>query len=104
MPAEATFTIAADHPAIAGHFPGNPIVPGILVLAHVQDELAARIGSVRLTALPQVKFLAPLRPGETCTIAFPELAAGRARFECRSSTRIIARGVLQFAADAGGPA
>jgi len=98
MPAEATFTVAADHPALPGHFPGDPIVPGILVLAHVQDELAARVGPVRLTGLPQVKFLAPLRPGEPCTIAFPELAAGRARFECRSGARVIARGALRFAA------
>ena len=28
-----TLQIAADHPTGAGHFPGNPIIPGALLLA-----------------------------------------------------------------------
>ena len=28
MRATSTVTIAADHPALAGHFPGAPILPG----------------------------------------------------------------------------
>jgi 3-hydroxymyristoyl/3-hydroxydecanoyl-(acyl carrier protein) dehydratase len=101
MPTEATFTIAADHPALAGHFPGNPIVPGVLVLEHVQQMLEADIGPVRLTSLPQVKFLSPLRPGEPCAVAFTQLAGGSAQFDCHSGTRAIARGSLRFEADAG---
>lgn len=101
MPTEATFTIAADHPAIAGHFPGNPIVPGVLVLAHVQRVLEASVGPVRLTGFPQAKFLSPLRPGEPCAVAFTHLADGSARFDCHHGTRSIARGSLQFEADAG---
>jgi len=100
MPAEAAFTIPADHPALAGHFPGNPIVPGVLVLAHVQKTLETRVGPVRLTGLPQVKFLAPLRPGETCHIAFTTLAGGNARFDCRSGERPVARGTMRFETDA----
>jgi len=100
MPAEAAFTIPADHPALAGHFPGNPIVPGVLVLAHVQRALEARVGPVRPTGLPQAKFLAPLRPGETCLITFTTLADGDARFECRSGGRLVARGTLRFETDA----
>jgi 3-hydroxymyristoyl/3-hydroxydecanoyl-(acyl carrier protein) dehydratase len=100
MPTEATFTIAADHPALAGHFPGNPIVPGVLVLEHVQRMLEANIGPVRLTALPQAKFLSPLRPGEPCVVAFTNIAGGSAQFDCHSGTRAIARGSLRFEADA----
>ncbi len=97
---DPTFVIPADHPALAGHFPGNPIVPGVLVLEHVQRALEARIGPVRLTGLPQAKFLSPLRPGEPCTVAFTELTDGYAQFECRSGARAIARGSLRFDADA----
>jgi 3-hydroxyacyl-[acyl-carrier-protein] dehydratase len=100
---DATFTIAPDHPALAGHFPGNPIVPGVLVLEHVQLALEARVGPVRLTALPETKFLSPLRPGEPCDIAFATLAEGLARFDCRSGARPVARGSMRYETDAGRP-
>lgn len=100
MAAEAEFTVAADHPALAGHFPGNPVVPGVLVLEQVQQALEGNIGRVRLTGLPQVKFLSPLRPGEPCVVSFTEVAAAHAHFDCRSGARTIARGTLRFEADA----
>lgn len=55
--------IPPDHPALAGHFPGNPIVPGVVLLDAVLR--AAGLGRARL---PSVKFHAPLRPGEEFTI------------------------------------
>jgi 3-hydroxyacyl-[acyl-carrier-protein] dehydratase len=99
--ADAAFMIAADHPALDGHFPGNPVVPGVLVLEHVQQALEARIGPVILTGVPQVKFVSPLRPDEKCSVVFTEIAAAHARFDCRSGERMIARGTLQFDVDAG---
>jgi len=100
MSTDAAFTITADHPALAGHFPGNPVVPGVLVLEHVQRALAARVGPVRLIGLPNAKFLSPLRPDEKCVVVFTGIADGNARFECRSGARTIARGALRFHADA----
>ena len=35
-----TVTIGAEHPALAGHFPGAPILPGVLLL----DEMLREIG------------------------------------------------------------
>ena len=113
MATETTLVVAPDHPALPGHFPGHPVVPGVLLLGHVLAALARifRPGTAPdtgpaaarlvLTAIPQAKFLAPLAPGEACTIAFPALGRDSARFECRSGARVIARGTLKFRTDAG---
>ncbi len=94
--AAGTLTIAADHPALAGHFPGNPIVPGVVVLSHVVDAFVARHGPVELRGAPQVKFLAPLLPQTPCAVEFDKLSAQRVEFVCRAGGVVIARGTLAF--------
>ena len=96
MGSDPDLVIPPDHPALPGHFPGHPLVPGVLILGHVVAALARRAGPVRITEIPQAKFLAPLAPGEPCAIAFPALGPYAARFECRSGERVIARGTLRF--------
>ena len=65
----ATFTIAADHPALAGHFPGNPMVPGVVLLdeaiASIESAMRITLGSYRVAS---VKFLQPVRPPATLTV------------------------------------
>lgn len=88
--------IASEHPALPGHFPGNPLVPGVVVLERVAAALKAWRGTavVKLDA----KFMQPLRPGEEATIALEEEGA-RVRFEVtRANGRVLARGTL-LAAD-----
>jgi 3-hydroxymyristoyl/3-hydroxydecanoyl-(acyl carrier protein) dehydratase len=58
------FRVPHDHPSLAGHFPGRPVVPGVVLLDHVLGALAAH-GSAPIRDLQQVKFLATLLPGET---------------------------------------
>jgi 3-hydroxyacyl-[acyl-carrier-protein] dehydratase len=54
--------IPPDHPALPGHFPGRPIVPGVVLLDCIAAALE-RTGD-RLTHIGVVKFLAPLGPDE----------------------------------------
>lgn len=96
MATDATVVIAPDHPAIPGHFPGDPLVPGVLLLGHVIAALETHRGLVRLHGIPQAKFLAPLRPGEPCTILFRSMDADAAHFECRKGLELVARGSLRF--------
>ena len=62
------FSIPSDHPSLPGHFPGRPIVPGVVVLEHVLAAIEAREGPLGAVRLPQVKFLQPLLPGEAADI------------------------------------
>ena len=86
----------ADHPAFAGHFPGNPVAPGVLLLAKVARAAAdARGGAV--DGVPAVKFLAPLRPGERFEIELDD-AAGDApvKFRVLRAAVLIASGSLRL--------
>lgn len=60
--------IDADHPALAGHFPGRPIVPGVVLLDHSLRALAAEItadgGAGPHWRIGTAKFLSFVRPGE----------------------------------------
>ena len=64
-PAAFEFAVASAHPALAGHFPGRPIVPGVLLLDRVMAALGRPVARVR-----QVKFAAALLPDETARVEF----------------------------------
>jgi 3-hydroxymyristoyl/3-hydroxydecanoyl-(acyl carrier protein) dehydratase len=57
------FFVPADHPCLGGHFPGNPVVPGVLLLDHVFHELRRETGR-QVSRLQRVKFLSALKPAE----------------------------------------
>lgn len=68
------FRIAHDHPSLPGHFPGRPLVPGVVVLDRVLAAIEAAHGQpLGILTLPQVKFMQPLLPGETATIELDTL-------------------------------
>jgi 3-hydroxymyristoyl/3-hydroxydecanoyl-(acyl carrier protein) dehydratase len=89
--------VPADHPCLAGHFPGRPIVPGVLLLELVQETLGRHRGALRLARIRQVKFLAPLEPGTRFSIALEVDGAG-AGFRCESGGLLLAQGSLEFQA------
>jgi len=63
------FTVENEHPALPGHFPGQPIVPGVLLLDQVMTGIAAALGQT-VAVLQQVKFAAALLPDETARVSF----------------------------------
>lgn len=95
MPESAVLMIPADAPFLAGHFPGAPLVPGVVILQYVVEETARQLGQqVSPRQIKTAKFLAPLRPGEPLTMELNITAETEVRFDCRSGERQIATGVL----------
>jgi len=91
--------IPADHPSLAGHFPGNPIVPGVVILDEVVDALLQSGQARGLIGIPSVKFTAPLRPGQAFLMRFGALTGGRVDFRCTlPGGQMVAQGQLQVVA------
>ena len=88
--------IPADHPALAGHFPGDPIVPGMVLLEEIMQVLAEAGGSCQLRGIPLVKFIAPLKPGQAFIIEWTLPTEGQVQFRCLfADGRLIAQGRLE---------
>lgn len=88
--------IAADHPAYAGHFPGRPILPGVVLLDAALHALAARQGMAGPAQLKSAKFHSPVQPGEVLTLHTTASLAGGFHFEIRCGDRSVASGALVF--------
>ena len=81
------------HPAIPGHFPGRPIVPGVLLLASVEQLL--RNAGLRVVECTQAKFLAPVLPEQIVAIRVDVDERSTARFEIVAAARIVVAGSLR---------
>jgi 3-hydroxymyristoyl/3-hydroxydecanoyl-(acyl carrier protein) dehydratase len=85
----------AAHPALAGHFPGNPVVPGVVLLERVAAAWRAWRGE-RMTRL-DAKFVQPLLPDQEAAIELHGEGA-RVRFSVmRADGVALARGTFQSA-------
>lgn len=93
LQAEAVFP--ADHPALPGHFPGEPIVPGVVILDELRAIIEAWQTGFWVSAVAQAKFTTPLFPGERLII---ELTANgnECRFKCRKGDTPVAQGFFRL--------
>jgi 3-hydroxymyristoyl/3-hydroxydecanoyl-(acyl carrier protein) dehydratase len=87
--------IAVDHPVFTGHFPGRPIVPGVLLLDAAQLEVESAIGHT-VFGIASAKFLSPTVPGDRLSLAY-EFDGTAVRFDIRCETRKVASGRFDLA-------
>lgn len=90
---ETRFSVPAAHPSLPGHFPGQPLVPGVLMLEQVALALRAWRGQ-RMARVAEVKFVAPLLPQQVAELQLSD-ANGRVRFEIRGEAGLLARGIVE---------
>src|SRR2546425_11773760 len=71
------YTVRGDEPFLRGHFPGQPLMPGVLLVEAAaqlagtvaqSDPQHPRLAGLKLTALRNVKILGTARPGEVIRV------------------------------------
>ncbi len=74
----ATYLISGEEPFLKGHFPGNPLWPGVLMIEAIaqlggviaqSDPDQPTLADLRLTSVKNAKILGTAPPGTTLTIS-----------------------------------
>ncbi len=56
MQLESIYSIPADHPCLAGHFPGQPLVPAVILLEMLQSCLEQEYPGATISKISKAKF------------------------------------------------
>lgn len=90
------WTVPVNHPAFAGHFPGTPILPGVVLLDTVLHAIATATGiALESCEIGSVKFLSPAIPGDELVIQHSLSPSGTIRFDVVAGMRKIASGSVK---------
>lgn len=99
---DKVFAFTADHPALPGHFPGDPLVPGAALLDRVIAAIAENLGC-RVTEIRSAKFLRPLRAEETCYLQVQPRQDGALTITCTADNAKVMTAVLAVTPEANAP-
>lgn len=93
---ELLFRFPAHHPCGAGHFPGNPIIPGALLLDEALACIAADLAITdAVWHVKSAKFPQPARPGDLVMASYTLTPGGEIRFECAVSGNKVLSGIAR---------
>lgn len=90
------FAVGHDHPSLPGHFPGRPVVPGVVLLDRAAALIAPHLPGRALAGVPLAKFLLPVLPGQEVLVGFRDAGDGRVPFRCEVGGAPAAVGTLLF--------
>lgn len=102
---EIALPVAADHPSFDGHFPGRPVLPGVVLVAEVMAAIEnfTKAGPTDWV-LSSAKFVRPAFPGQPLHLRHERLASGAIRFEVRGPDGVVATGSLAPGGASAAPA
>ncbi len=90
-----TFTVPADHPLFEGHFPGHPILPGVVTLGWMLAAAERFLGrTVDSAELLNVKFQVVVLPGATLELTVAPKPGGRLQGIVRSGAGVHASALI----------
>jgi 3-hydroxyacyl-[acyl-carrier-protein] dehydratase len=93
----AIVRVPAGHPTLPGHFPGRPIVPGVVLLQCVLDEAERWLGTqLSVRTLPQAKFSAPLLPEQDAELELRR-TGNELRFSMTRAAQVVTQGLFTLA-------
>jgi 3-hydroxyacyl-[acyl-carrier-protein] dehydratase len=85
-------TFRGDEPFFQGHFPGNAIVPGVLLTEGLAQTAGIAVGGPEktffLTAIRTMKFMRPVKPGEVIRLAARKVASAGGLIQCMVEARV----------------
>ena len=96
--AVAIKNVSANEPYFAGHFPGHPVMPGVLICEAMAQVAGMLVGcstegscggrATQLTELDRVRFRRPVLPGDQLRIEVATLERDAAAWRMRGVARI----------------
>lgn len=97
----SSFKINADHPCLAGHFPGNPIVPGVVILDEISNAILGKFNEYKIIGFSSVKFLQPLLAEQNVSVNIvepsePDKVDVKIKFNANLNDTVIAQGEIKL--------
>jgi len=89
------FIIPSSHPCLPGHFPDNPIVPGVVIIDKVIAGFTSEYGNIKINKIPRVKFIHPLKPDVLVQVRIEEKKLNLFAFDCFVKGTVLASGQLR---------
>ncbi len=91
----AKYPFTLDHPSLKGHFPGNPVIPGVVILNKVLESISAE-KSLKTYRIVSAKFQNPLIPPAVMTVQITEQSANRYNYKAMAEETVISNGIIEI--------
>lgn len=86
--------LPSPHPSLEGHFPGKPVLPGVVLLDEALHAIESASGIVRPWRIGSVKFLGTVTDEPVLTLEYERTPSGALRFTITDGVRPVATATL----------
>jgi len=87
-----SFKVLDTHPSLSGHFEGNPIVPGAVIIDQIISGVLAKDSNIIVKSITHIKFLMPVTPNAEVIVNIDN----KYKFECLTNSDKVANGQLDI--------